>query len=106
MILDKLLSLQVKLNETLISEEEIEYINNLLKTDGKTEIENGLYEWELTLKNEKRITMIADYNPVLSSRRKFGNISLKSAQVLSSKIISGEQFKGYNSITRVFSYYN
>jgi DNA sulfur modification protein DndC len=103
-IFEELLNLQRTTNQNLISQEEVDYINLVFRKDSKTEITDGLYQWDVLLKNQKSISLIADYNPLKSNRKRIGNMSITAAEIINSKKISALDFNECEKLTRVFYY--
>lgn len=101
-IFEKLLCLQETLDRKLISQDEVDYIKNIFKKESKSEICNGLYQWEILLKNNKSVSLVADYNPLESNRKRIGSMVIVAAQIINKKSITGNDFKEYENLTRVF----
>jgi len=87
-ILDKLIKVQAHLPVELISKDEIDYIEEFLKEESKGQVKEGLKKFVYKLPNGKTIATIADFNLVLTPRKRLGPLHLKNAKLIKSRSVS------------------
>lgn len=100
-ILNRLLEMQGKLRIELISNQEIDKIQSLLKVESQGIVKRGFQKYILKLPSGKHITVISDHNLLDTPRRRLGPIHLKQAKLLRSYNISSK----YLQSTRIMYYY-
>lgn len=99
-ILDKLLKMQESSSIELITNDEIHYINTILIKESEGKVKGGLKKFVYELPNGKRIVTIADFNLLLTPRKRLGPIHLKQARLYESKRVSSDYLRS----TRVMYY--
>lgn len=99
-ILNRLLNIQKHLSVKLISDDEIHYIQKLLKKESEGKVKRGIKKFVFKLPDGKRVTTISDFNTLLTPRKRLGPLHLKQAKLLTSQSVSST----YSKSTRVMYY--
>jgi len=99
-ILNKLLEMQAHLPVELINNDEIDYIEDFLKKESEGRVKEGLKKFIFRLPDGKTIATIADFNLILTPRKRLGPIYLKQASFIKSHSVSSK----YLHSTRVMYY--
>ena len=99
-ILNKLLNMQEHLPIELITNDELHYLRALLERESEGKVKKGLKKFILNLQNGKRVSIISDFNILLSSRKRLGPLNLKQAKLVTSRSVSSD----YSRSTRVVYY--
>jgi len=99
-ILNKLLNMQEHLPIELITNDELHYLRALLERESEGKVKKGLKKFILNLQNGKRVSIISDFNILLSSRKRLGALNLKQALLVTSRSVSYD----YSHSTRVIYY--
>ena len=95
-ILQKLLSIQNKVNTELISTEELEYVQRLLERDFDVNNDNNLKQFVFDLRG-KVVTVISDFDLSNGSRKRLGSLSFNGAKL----VTVDEAPAAYSSLTRI-----
>jgi len=99
-ILTKLLDMQKRLPIKLISSDELHYIRELLGKESEGKVKQGLKRFVFELPNSQRLSVISDFNVLLTLRKRLGPLHLKQAKLVRSRTISSN----YSLSTRVMYY--
>lgn len=99
-ILNRLLEIQKNLPVELIKNDEVKYIRNFLKEESKGKTKNGVQKFIFELPNGKRIATIADFNLLLTPRKRLGPMYLKHGELIKTQVVSSS----YAKSTRVMYY--
>lgn len=99
-ILNRLLNIQKHLSAKLISDDEIHYIQKLLKIESEGKVKQGIKKFVFKLPDGKCVTTISDFNTLLTPRKRLGPLHLKQATLLTSQSVSSN----YSKSTRVMYY--
>jgi DNA sulfur modification protein DndC len=99
-MLNKLLRMQDRLPISLITPEELDYINEFLEKESEGKVKQGLRKYGYELPNGKRVAVIADFNILLTPRKRLGPLHLKEAKLVKTRTVSQK----YLQSTRVMYY--
>jgi DNA sulfur modification protein DndC len=87
-ILERLLKMQERLPVQLITPDELDYIDELLRKESEGKVQEGLREFVFELPNGKHVVTISDFNILLTPRKRLGPMHLKRAKLIETRRLS------------------
>jgi len=99
-ILNKLLGIQKNLAIKLITDEELYYVYKLLESESKGEVSGGLKKFTYKFPKRRTVSIIADYDVLLTPRKRLGPMFFDKAKLIESRKVSPD----YSQSSRTMYY--